>query len=139
MKAAEDILRNQKEVLLYLRSRYPIFHLSNFFFRDLHYGIRMLMEENGVKLGYTASEDLARKFADRLEHDGIFKPIDRQTWVVIYPDFRTPPEKPPAPAPPRPAPAAQQPGDGRGPSGTPPAPRAQDPKSPETSPEQKQS
>jgi hypothetical protein len=96
MKEKDYILQHQKEILLYLKSRFPMYHLSNFFFRDVHYGIRMYLEEQGMKIGYTASEDIARSFVEQLEKAGIFTPIDRQSWVVKYPEFKTPPAKPAA-------------------------------------------
>ncbi len=93
MSAEEYIVHHQEEVLHYLKSKFPVYHLSNFFFRDLHFGIRMMLEDQGTKLGYTESEGVARRCAEELEKSGVFTRIDQQSWVVRYPEFRTPPSK----------------------------------------------
>jgi hypothetical protein len=104
MKPADQILKNQQEVLTFLRSRFPMYHLSNFFFRDVEFGIRAFLEAKGVKIGYTEAQSIARQFTESLEQAKIFRPIDRQSWVVNYPEFKTVSSKPPAAA--KPAPAA---------------------------------
>ena len=96
-----------------------MYHLSNFFFRDVQYGIRMMLEEKGMKIGYTESEKAAREFVQQLERSGIFVPIDQQSWAVRYPEFKTPPVVKPAAAakPAGPAPAVpRQPSADRPPS-----------------------
>ena len=98
MKQLEYVLKNQGEVLGFLKSRFPMYHLSNFFFRDLQYGIRMFLDERKMKVGYMDAETIARKFAEALEGAKIFKPIDHQSLVVNYPDYRKPQVKPAAPA-----------------------------------------
>jgi hypothetical protein len=105
MKAANGIVQHQTDVLRYLKSRFPMYHLSNFFFRDVHFGIRMMLEERGTKLGYTESEEIAHRFVEQLERSGVFTRIDQQSWVVRYPEFKTPLSK--AAVPSRPAPAAK--------------------------------
>jgi hypothetical protein len=111
MKATDYIMNNQKEVLEFLRSRFPMYHLSNFFFRDVQYGIQMMLEEKGMRVRYRVAEEIARAFVEKLEQARIFKPIDRQSWVVNYPEFKTPVSKASAPAKPAaPAPAAQRTG-----------------------------
>jgi len=109
MKESELVLQNTREVLLFLKERYPLFHLSNIFFRDLHYGVREYLERKGMKMGYAAAEDVARDFIKELEGEKILVPVDRQTWTLHYPDFKKPLVKPaesvkPAPKPPVPSP-----------------------------------
>ncbi len=109
MNESELVRQNSKEVLLYLKERYPLFHLSNVFFRDLHYGIRDYLEKKGMKMGYAAAEDVTREFIKELEGEKILVPVDRQTWTLHYPDFKKPQAKPveavkPAPKPPVPPP-----------------------------------
>lgn len=99
---------NQKEVLTYLKSRFPMYHLSNFFFRDIQFGIQAMFRQKGSKLGYTEAEKLARKFVEEAERTRIFTPIDGQTWRVNYPEYRKPQTNKPAAKPKpaaRPAPA----------------------------------
>jgi len=99
---------NQKEVLTYLKSRFPMYHLSNFFFRDIQFGLQAMFVQKGSKLSYTEAEKLARKFVEDAERTRIFTPIDGQSWRVNYPEFRKPQTKKPAAKPKpaaRPAPA----------------------------------
>ena len=87
--------QNLGEVLSYLRSRFPMYHLSNFFFRDVQYGIQTMFREKGSRLRYPEAEKLAWAFVEEAERAGVFTPIDGQTWRVNYPDFRKPQMKKP--------------------------------------------
>lgn len=115
MKPIDYILNNEKEVLEFLKSHYPMYHLSNIFFRDIQYGIRTMLERRGQKVGYMEAENIARKFAEKLEKEKIFTPIDRQSWVLNYPAFKKPavvqatPAKPAPGAAPAKSPAAAKP------------------------------
>ena len=104
MKQQDYILNNEKEVLAFLKSRFPLYHLSNFFFRDIQYGIQMLLAEKKMKVGYAEAEKIATAFVEKLEQEEIFTPIDKQSWVVHYPEFKKPIVKPPVAA--KPAAAA---------------------------------
>ena len=123
MKQLTYVLDNHKEVLAFLKSRFPMYHQSNFFFRDVHFGIITLMEKKGMKVGYTVAEGIAREFVGKLEKERIFLPIDHQTWVVNYPEYRKPVVKPPAAKPAAPAakPAGPAPAAPRPAASTPPA------------------
>jgi hypothetical protein len=98
MKPSQFVVEKYVEVLRYLKSRFPMYHCSNFFFRDVQYGIKAMLEERGVRVSYVEAEASARAFVEKLEREKIFSPIDRQTWVVRYPDFRTESVRPAAPA-----------------------------------------
>ncbi len=89
---------NQKEFLKFLKSKFTLIHLSNLFFRDLHFGVMAYLDTNNVKLGYLESESLARSVASAFEQAKIFKKIDANTWVLNYPEFKLTPAKPAAPA-----------------------------------------
>jgi hypothetical protein len=91
------VLANDKEVLRYLKSRFPVFHLSNVFFRDIHYGIMEYLREHKMTVRYQDGEKIARAFIEKLEYQKILRPLDRLTWMVQYADFRTPPAKTAAP------------------------------------------
>lgn len=109
MKENEVVRQNRKEVLQFLKERYPLFHLSNVFFRDIQYGVREYLEGKGITMGYSAAEEVAREFIKELEGEKILVPVDRQTWTLHYPDFRKPQAKPaeavkPVPKPPVPQP-----------------------------------
>ena len=84
------VLANDKEVLRYLKIRFPVFHLSNVFFRDIHYGIMEYLRERKMPVRYPDAEKIARTFIEKLEHEKILRQMDHQTWMVQYVDFRTP-------------------------------------------------
>lgn len=113
MKRIDYILHNQIEVLQFLKSRFPMYHLSNFFFRDIQYGILMFLREKGVKVSYPDAEIIARAFVESLEQSKIFRPVDAQSWTVMYPEFRTPPVRKDASAKPSAPAAASQPAPAR--------------------------
>ncbi len=108
------LLENQKDFLSFLKTKYQLFHLSNVFFRDLHYGVMSYLEWKNKPMRYPEAEELTRKFIGRLESDGVLKNVDSQAFVLRYPDFKKPPVKPAAPAKPavpaaKPAPSAVKP------------------------------
>jgi len=94
MKNIDHILESDADVLAFLQTRYPLYHLSNVFFRDIQYGIQVMLERKGVKVGYSEAERFAREFVSRLEKKKILVPIDRQSWVLYYEEFKTKSAKP---------------------------------------------
>ncbi len=112
MKPNEFVTENYMEVLRFLKSRFPMYHLSNFFFRDVQYGIMSMLEERGVRITYPEAEQCAHALIAKLEREKIFSPVDRQTWVVNFPEFRTDPVRPAAPAKPAPGQKGNPPGGG---------------------------
>lgn len=95
------------EFLKFLKAKYHLYHLSNVFFRDLHYGVMAFLELNKIKYKYLEAEELTRKVIESLEEANILKKVDKLTWVLHYPEFKKPPVKPVAPA--KSAPAAARP------------------------------
>ena len=110
MKHTSEVLEHRTEVLAFLKSRFPLYHQSNVFFRDIQYGIQLFLERKGIRVGYPESEQIANDFISTLEREGVLVAIDRQSWTLKYPEFRTPPSKPaPAARPVSSAPAAARP------------------------------
>ncbi len=95
------------DFLNFLKTRYSLFHLSNLFFRDLHYGVMAFLEMNGLPHAYSPSEDLAHRVVDVYEKGGVLVPIDSRSWMLNYLPFKKPPVKPAAP--PKPAVPAEKP------------------------------
>lgn len=90
MNNSNNILVQEKnQILNFLRTRFPIFHNSNFFFRDLQYGIRSYFEKRGINISYPQAEKHALEFADLLEKENIFIKINSQSWKVNFPEFAT--------------------------------------------------
>ena len=90
MKEVEQILNHRSEFLKYLKSKFSLIHMSNFFFRDFHYGVMSYLEEHGMKMKYLNAEKIAREVGMSFEQDGIFKKIDHQSWLLNYPEFALP-------------------------------------------------
>ena len=81
------------QFLEYLKGRYKVFHLSNIFFRDMHYGIWGYLEHHGMRLRYHEAEEAAREVIGLLEKKGILKPLDSRTWVLMYTKFKRAPAR----------------------------------------------
>jgi hypothetical protein len=116
MKAQEYLLAHSTEFLSFLRTKIPVYHLSNIFYRDVFYIVIAFLAERGMKTRPGDAEGLARAWIEKLVRERILGPIDAQTWVVQYPEFRTPVRKVAA-APAKPAPAAASVPGAAGPSG----------------------
>ncbi|MEX2190185.1 MAG: hypothetical protein WEB33_05745 [Bacteroidota bacterium] len=92
------LLENQKDFLSFMKTRYHLFHLSNVFFRDLHYGVMSYLEWKKKPLHYAEAEELTKQLIGELESGGILKNVDRFAFTLQYPDFKKPPVKPAVPA-----------------------------------------
>jgi len=108
-KALQLITSRDQEFLIFLKAKFQLFHASNVFLRDLHYGVMEFIASHRQRMSYTASEALTREVIAHFERSGILKPIDERTWMVDHEEFRpvstktAPPAKPVTPL------AAQQP------------------------------
>jgi hypothetical protein len=83
------LVDNQQVLLSYLKAKFPVFHKSNFFFRDLQYGIRSFFETKDINISYTEAEELAIAVADHFEKKEIFIKINEKAWTVNHSDFVT--------------------------------------------------
>ena len=100
MKKYDALVGTDMDFLRYLQTRFPMFHQSNFFFRDIQFGVADLLRAKGVRVRSDEAEKIARRYVERFEKARLFLPIDRQTWAVNMPEFRTPQVQPaPKPAP----------------------------------------
>lgn len=109
MKAQEYLQKHGIEFLGFLKTRVPVYHLSNIFFRDAHYAVIDFLAARGMRVKYGPAEPLARRVLEQLEKERVLVRLDHQTWMVNHSDYRTPvrkaapaaaPAKPAAPAPP---------------------------------------
>jgi hypothetical protein len=89
----EFVLNNSRDVLDFLRTRFPVYDRSNLFLRDVQYGIQAMFIQRGVRVNYSDAEAIAGAFVEKLEKEKILVPIDHMSWVVHYPDYRTPVRK----------------------------------------------
>ena len=85
-----QLLKTENEKLLrFLKAKFPMFHNSNFFFRDLQYGIRSFLEKKDINISYHQAGLLANSVSDDLLNKGIFVKINNQSWKLNYPEFTT--------------------------------------------------
>ena len=85
-----SILKKENVIFLnYLKARFPLFHNSNFFFRDLQYGIKQFFEMKNLDITYPESEKLAVEFGSYLESKDILKRVNDQGWKLNYTEFIT--------------------------------------------------
>jgi len=98
MKEWQDLLDRHHETLRFLRSRFPLYDRSNLFFLDVQYGVQMMLRERGERVSYAEADRIARALIGKLEREKILVPVDRQTWVLHYPEFKKPSVKPAPPA-----------------------------------------
>lgn len=92
------LIENRKEVLAFLKGRYHLYHLSNVFFRDLHYGVMAYFEMKKIKCNYVDAELITRNWIESVEQANIFKRIDGGSWMLNYPEFKKPAVKAAVPA-----------------------------------------
>jgi hypothetical protein len=86
-KKSQYIIGNQVEFLNFMRTRAQLFHLSNVFFRDLHYAVMEFLKMKKVSVGQTEAEQVAREVALHFEKKNIFKKMNMQTWMLNYTDY----------------------------------------------------
>jgi hypothetical protein len=80
---------NEEELLNYLKAKFPVFHNSNFFFRDFQYGIRSFLEKKEIKASYQMAEKLAEEMAKYFEDKNLFVKINHQAWKINKQEFVT--------------------------------------------------
>ncbi len=90
MKHSDLIIQKYQEFLKYLKTILPVYHNSNIFFRDIHYGVIHFLSEKEKKVRYGKAELIAEIVISFLEKENILRKIDRQTWALNYPEFITP-------------------------------------------------
>jgi len=83
----DTLINEERTFLKYLKSKYPLFHRSNVFFRDIQFGIKHYFENREIKLKYTESEQIATEFIKYLESKNILKKISEQVYLLNYPEF----------------------------------------------------
>lgn len=86
-KKSQYIIGNQVEFMNFMKTRAQLIHLSNVFFRDLHFAVMEFLKKKNVKVGQTEAETVAREVALHFEKKNIFKKLNMQTWMLNYVDY----------------------------------------------------
>ena len=83
-------LKNENQIFLnYLKAKFPVFHNSNFFFRDFQFGLKSFLEKKGIKLTDNNLSALSKQFSEYYVNEGIFIKTSNQGWKLNYPEFVT--------------------------------------------------
>ncbi|MCL5267372.1 MAG: hypothetical protein M1469_04620 [Bacteroidetes bacterium] len=89
MKEIEFALSNKKSFLEYFHSKFPSFHLSNVFYRDLRYALKYYLNSNKFSPSDAELEAVLRALIKEMVTDGILKPVSDGVWTLNYSDYRT--------------------------------------------------
>ncbi len=85
-----EMLKKDNSIFLnFLKAKFPVFHNSNFFFRDFQFGIQKFLERKGIEVSYLEAEKLAKQLSEYFREQGFFIPVNSGTWKVNYPEFLT--------------------------------------------------
>lgn len=76
------LVYNQNQFLMFLKTKFPLFHNSNIFLRDIQFGIKNYFANKQIILSYSDSEKLALLFSDKLVSEEIFKKISDNCWKL---------------------------------------------------------
>ncbi len=89
MKEIDFVLTHKLQFLGYFRSKFPTFHNSNVFYRDLRYALKYFVNSGGFKLTDAELEDVLNALVKVMVSDGILKSVSPGVWSLNYPEFRT--------------------------------------------------
>jgi len=67
----------------------------------MHYGTMEYLSKKGIKISYLDAEEVTNEITKHLETNGVLKRMDKQTFLLNYPEFWLPRKEvaPPAPKP----------------------------------------
>jgi hypothetical protein len=88
-KLFEQIKNDEEVYLHYLKSKFPFFHKSNFFFRDLEYGTKQYLEKKNIDISTADNLELTNKLASYFEEKDYLRKLRDGVWVVNMPQFVT--------------------------------------------------
>lgn len=90
MEHTQLIIQNSQEFLKYLKFKFSLYHKSNVFSRDVHYGVIHFLKDKNINISHSKSEIIASEVLNYFEKENIFKKIDNRSWMLNYEEFITP-------------------------------------------------
>lgn len=87
-KKSNIIIEDLKGYFSFMKESFPLYHDSNIFFRDLHYGVMGYLKRLKIFVGYSESEKITVDVIKKLVEKGILKAIDDRSWLLSYPEFQ---------------------------------------------------
>ncbi len=88
-KQIEAVKSDPLPFLKFLKIKFPLFHNSVFFFRDLQFGLEKFLKLEGFEVSYRELETIAEDLSRFFEETGTFIRIKSFTWKINYPEFVT--------------------------------------------------
>lgn len=85
----KSIENDKSQLMNFLKSRYPLFHNSNFFSKDFQYGIKRFLESKDIEVNAIETGRLANELSNMFESNGVFIKINSIGWKINYPQFVT--------------------------------------------------
>lgn len=89
MKEIQFAIKNKMSFLDYFHSKFPTFHLSNIFYRDLRYALKYYLNSNGFRPSDAELETVLTALTKEMVADGLLKPVSAGVWTLNYPEYRT--------------------------------------------------
>ncbi|MGE5809949.1 MAG: hypothetical protein ACM339_00485 [Ignavibacteria bacterium] len=88
-KQIEAVKSDPLPFLKFLKNKFPLFHNSVFFFRDLQFGLEKFLKQEDLEASYRELEEIAEDLSMFFEENGTFIKIKDFTWKINYPEFVT--------------------------------------------------
>lgn len=90
MNRINKLIESDYPVFLnFMKAKFPLFHNSNIFYRDLQFGLIKFLEKKGQKVSSVEAQRLADDIGKNLEEKGIFTRVNNSGWRLNYPEFTT--------------------------------------------------
>jgi hypothetical protein len=88
----QNIIGRDTELLDFMRDHgFPVFHLSNIFYRDFQYGVRdFFRAREGVDVGTRKADEIAGQVIADLEKRSILQPHSKNTWILNHDRYLRP-------------------------------------------------
>ena len=84
MNNLNELITNKEIFFNFMKEKYPIFHNSNIFFRDLLYAIKNYFERKNHSLTYAQCEKLAFEFTGYLTSNNEITKVSENAWKVNF-------------------------------------------------------
>ncbi len=92
----QNLVGKDTDLLDFMRSHgFPVFHLSNIFYRDFQYGVRDYYRANeGIDVGTLKADEIATLVIQDMEKRNILTPHSKNTWILNNERYLLPRQKP---------------------------------------------
>lgn len=83
------VFSEQSTILNFFKSRFPLFHNSNIFFRDMQFTINAFFELKSIFIGYSLCEQITKDFFAHLEKQNMAVPVSTNAWKINNELYKT--------------------------------------------------